>query len=422
MKNALIEKGVPTDRIYPDYAGFRTLDSVIRVKEIFGQDSVTIVSQHFQNARAIFLANHHGIDAIGFDAPDVASRYAFRTMWREQFAKVKAVLDVYLFHKQPHFLGQKIAVGYPHAALDDQQASNLAELMCRQLPNVGTILENVVEETSVPGHSDNITNADAIDDSPVFDDTYDALLRLGSHSLPCLVNRLSDTRWMPDPRTEPLLGAPLVGDVAYMILGDKGVSDVLPSLTHKGPHELRMDDYFRWPSVGDHRQRLQNAVRAWLRDHPDCCGVSPIVLKAAPPQPRFRMSEDELARARARFSRLRPGMTSAEVLSIAGKPDAIDAPGDNSAESSRSFWEDPNLLGICSAGHNENLAYIYFVERWTDEISRRDPLHDRYTILFFSAEGRFMRMFSNVADIPPIFPSTTDSWLRLMWGEKALKQ
>jgi len=111
MKNALKEKGVPVERIYLDYAGLRTLDSVVRVKEIFGQDTVTIVSQHFHNQRAIFLARHHGIDAIGFDAEDVAPKYALKTELREQFAKVKAVLDVYVLHKQPHFLGEKIAIG-----------------------------------------------------------------------------------------------------------------------------------------------------------------------------------------------------------------------------------------------------------------------------------------------------------------------
>jgi SanA protein len=113
MKNALIEKGVPADRIYLDYAGFHTLDSVVRVKEIFGQDSVTVVSQNFQNQRAIFLANHRGIDAIGFDAPDVDPQFALKTEVREQFAKVKAVLDVYLLNRQPHFLGEKIVVGAP---------------------------------------------------------------------------------------------------------------------------------------------------------------------------------------------------------------------------------------------------------------------------------------------------------------------
>lgn len=111
MKNALLAKGIPADRIYPDYAGFRTLDSVVRAKEIFGQDSIIVISQRFHNQRAIFLAGHHGIDAIGFNAPDVELRYGYKTVCREQLAKVKAILDIYVLRKQPHFLGQKIAIG-----------------------------------------------------------------------------------------------------------------------------------------------------------------------------------------------------------------------------------------------------------------------------------------------------------------------
>ena len=411
MKKALIDKGVPADRVYLDYAGFRTLDSVVRVKEIFGQEGVTIISQKFQNQRAIFLADHHGIDAIGFNAPEVSLRYGLKTMFREQFAKVKATLDVYLFHTQPHFLGQKIPIGYPTVILDAKQAPELAELMCRQLQNVGTFLEyrEIVEAKVEPGEKR--TDADEVYDAIVTDDTYDALDRLGAYSLPCLVNRLTDTRWMPDPRSEPLLGVPVVGDVAYMILGGKGVPDVLPALAHKKANELRMDDYFLWPSVGDHRQRLQNAVEAWLRSHPDCCRVSPIALKSAPAQARFRMSDSDLGKARTHFSLLRPGMSSDEILKIAGKPDAIDA-GVGSPEHYR-----VNLLGLCSDNHNETLAYIYFVERWSEEIARRDPLHDQYVVLYFSGEGKFTRMFSNVVDIPPIFPRSTASWQQLMWGE-----
>ncbi|WP_435263512.1 SanA/YdcF family protein [Tenacibaculum sp. nBUS_03] len=68
FKNELIKKGIPSNRIFLDYAGFRTLDSVVRAKEIFGQTSVTIISQKFHNERAIFLAEKNGIKAIGFNA------------------------------------------------------------------------------------------------------------------------------------------------------------------------------------------------------------------------------------------------------------------------------------------------------------------------------------------------------------------
>ena len=98
LKNALIDQGVPAERIYLDYAGFRTLDSVIRAKEVFGLTEVTIISQEFQTQRAIFIANHWKLDAIGFNAPEV---FSLTIPFRERFARVRAVLDIYLFRTQP---------------------------------------------------------------------------------------------------------------------------------------------------------------------------------------------------------------------------------------------------------------------------------------------------------------------------------
>ncbi|NQX85192.1 MAG: YdcF family protein [Flavobacteriaceae bacterium] len=57
FKADLIERGIPRPKIHIDYAGFRTLDSMIRAKDIFGQDSITVISQKFHNERAIYLAN-----------------------------------------------------------------------------------------------------------------------------------------------------------------------------------------------------------------------------------------------------------------------------------------------------------------------------------------------------------------------------
>lgn len=151
-----------------------------------------------------------------------------------------------------------------------------------------------------------------------------------------------------------------------------------------------MDDYFLWPSIGNHRLRLQTAVQAWLLKHPNCCAAPRIVWAAN--APKSRMSATELTRARTQFSQLRPGMGPAQVLKIAGKPDAIDSGSDPNR------WH-ISLLGLCANEHNENLAYIYFTERWADEIARRDPLRDRYVIVFFSAEGKLTRMFSNIAAI-----------------------
>ena len=111
LKNALIENGVPAESIYLDYAGFRTLDSVVRVREVFGQTQVTIISQEFHNKRAIFIAGHRGIDAIGFNAPEVDAYNSFGTRCREQLARVQAVLDIFVLRRQPHFLGEQVSVG-----------------------------------------------------------------------------------------------------------------------------------------------------------------------------------------------------------------------------------------------------------------------------------------------------------------------
>jgi SanA protein len=111
LRNALLAQGIPAEKVYADYAGFRTLDSVVRAKEVFGQSEVTVISQQFHNQRAIFIASHRGLDAIGFNAPDVDAYNSFGTRLREQFARVKAVLDIYVLKKQPHFLGEKVAIG-----------------------------------------------------------------------------------------------------------------------------------------------------------------------------------------------------------------------------------------------------------------------------------------------------------------------
>jgi hypothetical protein len=302
-------------------------------------------------------------------------------------------------------LAQELAT----APLENRQVTKLAEFMCAQLPNVRSIVEYVRIETPSAAP----TNPPAQNPFTV-DDVHDALVRLGSYSLPCLTDHLLDTRWMPDPRSEPLLGAPLVGDVAYMILMDKGAQDLMPRLTHND--NLRMDDYFSWPATGNNRRRLQDAVRAWLGEHPNCCGGPPQIWNTAQSEPSFRMSPTELSKARAQFNRLHPGMKPAEVLAIKGKPDGIDV-GNAPSDSSRN-----NLLGFCANDHNEHLAYIYFTERWTPDIARRDPLRDRYVIVFFSGEGKMTRMLSNVAEIPSIFPHSYPVWIKLMWGPKALAQ
>lgn len=109
FKNDLIKKGVPENKIVLDYAGFRTLDSVVRAKEIFGLTELTIISQKFHNERAIYLAKHFNINAVAYNAEDVSRRYNIKTALREYLARTKASIDI-IFNTKPKFLGKKIEI------------------------------------------------------------------------------------------------------------------------------------------------------------------------------------------------------------------------------------------------------------------------------------------------------------------------
>lgn len=109
MKQDLIEKGIPEDKVFLDYAGFRTLDSIVRSREIFGQEKITVISQEFHNERAVFIALSKDIDAVGYNAMDVNCKAGFKTNVREIFARVKMMFDLAL-GIQPKFLGERITI------------------------------------------------------------------------------------------------------------------------------------------------------------------------------------------------------------------------------------------------------------------------------------------------------------------------
>ncbi|EIJ43104.1 uncharacterized membrane protein [Beggiatoa alba B18LD] len=110
MQKALLEAGIPENAMTLDYAGFRTLDSVIRAREVFSQNDFIIISQAFHNQRALFISDFYGIQAIGFNAQDVPTSMDIKTPLREYLARFKAVLDLYLLKTQPRFLGDKVHI------------------------------------------------------------------------------------------------------------------------------------------------------------------------------------------------------------------------------------------------------------------------------------------------------------------------
>jgi len=107
MKEALLKEGVPNDAITLDYAGFRTLDSVVRCYEIFGQSKFTIITQRFHGYRALFISKFYHLDAVVLTAGDMSFPAAFFTRLREVMARPLAVIDLYIIKRQPHILGKK---------------------------------------------------------------------------------------------------------------------------------------------------------------------------------------------------------------------------------------------------------------------------------------------------------------------------
>ena len=108
MRNALVAAGVPASAITCDYAGFHTLDSVVRAQEVFGLSQCTIISEDFHCPRALWIAQQHGLDAIAFAAPDVSLRgWSLRAECREQLARAWCGVDLYVLHRQPKFPGPR---------------------------------------------------------------------------------------------------------------------------------------------------------------------------------------------------------------------------------------------------------------------------------------------------------------------------
>ncbi|SEQ03299.1 protein SanA, affects membrane permeability for vancomycin [Solimonas aquatica] len=107
MRRELIKAGVPENVITMDFAGFRTLDSIVRADAVFGLKQYTIITQRYHAFRAVFIGRKMGMKVVAYaaHAKDDGS-YGRLHPTREIFARVKAVMDVFLLRTEPKFLGE----------------------------------------------------------------------------------------------------------------------------------------------------------------------------------------------------------------------------------------------------------------------------------------------------------------------------
>ena len=107
MRDELVAAGVPASAITCDYAGFRTLASVVRAKKVFGLQRCTIVSEEFHCPRELWIAQRHGLEAVAFAAPDLSLRWSARVKAREYLARAWCALDLYVLNRGPKFAGPR---------------------------------------------------------------------------------------------------------------------------------------------------------------------------------------------------------------------------------------------------------------------------------------------------------------------------
>lgn len=104
MRDSLVAHGVPDSVITLDYQGLRTFNSIVKAKEIYNLDSLTVISQKYHNERAIWLAEHYGIHAVAYNAPtpDIIDK-RIKNISREFLARVKMFLDVIMHNASIYF-------------------------------------------------------------------------------------------------------------------------------------------------------------------------------------------------------------------------------------------------------------------------------------------------------------------------------
>jgi SanA protein len=110
MKKDLVQYGVPENKIYCDYAGLSTLDSVVRAKEVFKENQFVVISQDFHVRRAVYIGMAHNIDLIGYSSGSISGVGSVRTELRECLARVKTIMDVTFLKRKPKFMGDPVVI------------------------------------------------------------------------------------------------------------------------------------------------------------------------------------------------------------------------------------------------------------------------------------------------------------------------
>lgn len=117
MRKDLVNAGIPASKIFLDFAGFRTLDSVVRTRKVFDTNGFTIITQRFHCERALYIAMHKGIEAQCYAVSSPKNMFSVRA--REVAARLAALTDLYILKKEPRFLGPQEQIPKPQIIPQD---------------------------------------------------------------------------------------------------------------------------------------------------------------------------------------------------------------------------------------------------------------------------------------------------------------
>ncbi|WP_353111163.1 SanA/YdcF family protein [Salinisphaera dokdonensis] len=173
MYQALRGLGVPDAALTLDFAGFRTLDSIVRARRIFGLESFVVISQRYHDYRALFIAHHYGVRAVAYTRPQEDRRQPLRAEAREYLARFKAVVDLFLLSKRPRFLG-------PERPIDIEPVAPFDFLVRQQL--MGPLFNTPLPDnqrwpppaSNEKGAADSDSRSEGLDDDTAADDSAQA--------------------------------------------------------------------------------------------------------------------------------------------------------------------------------------------------------------------------------------------------------
>ncbi|MGM0522299.1 MAG: SanA/YdcF family protein, partial [Pseudomonadota bacterium] len=105
MWQELTRRGVDGERLTLDFAGFSTFDTLVRAQSVFLLDKAVLITQRWHLPRAVFIGRALGMDVVGCVANDNAVKGEWRLRLREWFARAAMLGDLYIWHREPYFLG-----------------------------------------------------------------------------------------------------------------------------------------------------------------------------------------------------------------------------------------------------------------------------------------------------------------------------